>query len=167
MMDVAVSEVKVETTGKPYHLRKLQARDLIPFAKIVGKIGIDEIFTCYADEDFTELIMKLKKRREQTRETLNSGVAEFSGEGEKETEEKRDTDFFIVGAAAATRVANKILLNLECCMEEVFAFLGGLSGLSKDEVSELNLEIFLQMLVDIFTENDLVNFIRAAKKFIE
>lgn len=84
-----------------------------------------------------------------------------------DSDQGQDTDFFIVGATAITRVANMILLNLERCMDDVFAFLGGLSGLSQKEVSELDLDIFLQMLMDIFTGNDLVNFFRAAKKFIE
>lgn len=163
MMDAVMSTVTTETTEKPYTLRKLQARDLVPFAKIIGKIGIEDIFSCYADDDFTELLIKLKKRRELTREMQDTGSADPYGEEKR----AKDTDTFVVGAAAVTRVANKILLNMECCMEDVFSFLGGLSGLSKEEVGELDMEIFLQMLIDIFTQNDLVNFIRAAKKFIE
>ena len=159
-MDAAVSVVTTETSEKPYTLRKLQARDLIPAAKIIGKLGLEDIVSCYADEDFTELLVKLKKRRELTEEVSETKLDTDSDQGQ-------DTDFFIVGATAITRVANMILLNLERCMDDVFAFLGGLSGLSQKEVSELDLDIFLQMLMDIFTGNDLVNFFRAAKKFIE
>lgn len=160
MMDAVMSAVTTETIEKPYTLRKLQARDLIPAAKIIGKLGLEEIVSSYADEDFTELLVKLKKRRELTEEASETKLGADSEQGQ-------DTDFFIVGAMAITRVANMILLNLERCMEDVFAFLGGLSGLSKEEVGELDMDIFLQMLIDIFTQNNLVNFIRAAKKFIE
>ena len=36
----------------PYTMRKLQAADIPLFAKIIGKIGIDELISCYGDEDF-------------------------------------------------------------------------------------------------------------------
>ena len=169
-----MNEVNELTVEKPYKLRKLQACDLIPFAKIIGKIGIDEMISCYADEDFTELMVKLKNRKK----LVNSGT---DLDGQKSAEEnliekfpapaedseEKNTEAFVLGAAVATRIANKILLKLDCCMDEVFAFLGCLSGLSKEEVSQLELDIFLQMIMDIIAENNMVNFIRAAKKFIE
>ena len=169
-----MNEVNELTVEKPYKLRKLQASDLIPFAKIIGKIGIDEMISCYADEDFTELMVKLKNRKK----LVNSGT---DLDGQKSAEEnliekfpaatddseEKNTEAIVLGAAVATRIANKILMKLDCCMDEVFAFLGSLSGLSKEEVSQLELDVFLQMIMDIIAENNMVNFIRAAKKFIE
>lgn len=162
------------TEEKPYKLRKLQACDIVPFAKIIGKIGIDEMISCYADEDFTALMVKLKNRKK-----LVDGNTDPDGqkpmkenvlkEFPKTTEdsEKKNTDAFVLGAAVVTRIANKILLNLDCCMNDVFEFMGRLSGISRDDVSRLDLEIFLQMVMDVITENNVVNFIRAAMKFIE
>jgi len=159
---------------KPYRLRKLQARDIIPFAKIIGKIGIDEMISCYADDDFTALLVKLKDRKKQVSSAADPGgqksvekhgIEKFPAT--TEDPEKKNADAFVMGAAVATRIANKILLKMDCCMNDVFEFLGGLSELSKEEVGNLDLEIFLQMIMDVVTENNMVNFIRAAKKFIE
>lgn len=169
-----MNTANVLTEEKPYKLRKLQACDIIPFAKILGKIGIDEMISCYADEDFTALMVKLKDRKK-----LINGGGDPDGQKPAEknmlkalpniTEEsgEKDTDAFVLGAAVATRIVNKILLNLDCCMNDVFAFLGRLSGLSGDDVSKLDLEIFLQMVTDVITENNVVNFIRDARKLIE
>lgn len=157
---------------KPYKLRKLQACDIIPLAKIIGKIGIDEIAACYADEDFTELMLKLKNRREAVNgagisdghPTVDGNIRSF---GDNTEESGDNTDAFVIGVAVATRIANQLLLKLDCCMKEVFDFLGSLSGLSGDEVGHMDLDIFLQMVIDVITENNMVNFIKAAMKFIE
>lgn len=169
-----MGEEKELMTEKNYKLRKLQACDIVPFAKIIGKIGIDEMVSCYADEDFTALLVKLKNRKKMVNDAEDHGGTEsVEAQGivkfQKATEDSKgkDTDSFIMGAAVATRIANKILLNLDRCMDDVFAFMGGLSGLPKDEVGRLGLDVFLQMVMDVTTENNVVNFIRAAMKFIE
>lgn len=166
--------VKQMTAEKPYKLRKLQACDIVPFAKIIGKIGIDEMISCYADEDFTALMVKLKNRKKLITESVDSDGQKLMEENElkefpavTEDSGKENTDAFVLGAVVATRIANKILLNLDCCMGDVFEFLGRLSGLSKEDVSQLELEVFLQMIMDVIKENNVVNFIRAAMKFIE
>ncbi len=169
-----MNEANALTVEKPYKLRKLQACDLIPFAKIIGKIGLDEMISCYADEDFTELMVKLKNRKklvnggtdQDERGSAEGNMGEKIPVPTEDTSEK-NTEAFVLGAAVATRIANKILMKLDCCMDEVFAFLGGLSGLSKDEVSQLELDVFLQMILDVIAENNMVNFIKAAKRFIE
>lgn len=104
-----MSKSSVTTTEKPYKLRKLQACDLIPFAKIVGKIGIDEMISSYADEDFTELLVKLKNRKK----LVNDG-RDLDGQNvpeERKVEkfpgtDRDSTDAFVVGAAVAARIAN-------------------------------------------------------------
>ncbi len=162
--------VKEMTAEKPYKLRKLQACDIVPFAKIIGKIGIDEMISCYADEDFTTLLVKLKNRKKMVNDAVDPGgpkPVEKLGAEDPEKSGEKDTDAFIMGAAVATRIANKILLKMDCCMNDVFEFIGRLAGLSRDEVSRLDLDVFLQMVMDVVTENNVVNFIRAAMKFIE
>lgn len=156
------------TPAKPYKLRRLQAKDISPMAKIIGKIGIDEIISCYGDDDFTELMVKLKNRKDIVsragessvqagEDTLRTGSA-AAGSGRKDNSE------FIVGVAVATRIANQVLMKLDRCEKEVYGLLGSLSGMSAAEVAELDLEIFIQMMADIVRENNVVNFIRDAIK---
>lgn len=42
-----------------------------------------------------------------------------------------------------------------------------LCGMSAEEVAELDLEVFIQMVTDVVRENNVVNFIRAAIKFVK
>ena len=141
----------------PYTMRKLQAADIPLFAKIVGKIGIDELVSCYGDEDFTDMLVKLKNRRQMLSE---GGTGE---EGEKKTSD----DQFILGAAVVTRIANKVILNLDRCMEEVFQLVGKLAGITGKEVGQLDLEVFAAMIAKIMMENNVGNFIRAARGLLK
>lgn len=155
-----------EAPAKPYKLRRLAAKDITPMAKIIGKIGIDQLISCYGDDDFTELLVKLKERKEKV-----SRAAEAAGEKilqmkeDQETASARDNSEFIVGAAVAARIANQVMMNLDRCEKDIYGLLGSLAGMSAEEIAELDLEVFIQMVIDVVRENDVVNFIRVAIKF--
>lgn len=162
---------------RPYKLRKLQAKDIPVFARIIGRIGIDELISCYGDEDFTELLLKMKHRKQLLRDVEPSRqdvsqhgsageVPAGSGEGEVPVAGS-DGDAWVMGVAVAVRIANKVIQRMDCCMEDIYSLLGGLSGLSPEEVSSLDLDVFLQMVTDVVTGNNFANFIKAATKFMK
>ena len=64
----------------PYEMRKLKASDIPLFARIIGKLGIDELMSCYGDDDFTDMLVKLKNRRK------------VLGEGTGDMDEKAGND---------------------------------------------------------------------------
>ncbi len=139
----------------PYEMRKLKASDIPLFARIIGKLGIDELMSCYGDDDFTDMLVKLKNRRK------------VLGEGTGDMDEKAGNDQFILGAAVVTRMANKVILNLDCCTQEVFKLIGNLAGITAEEVSGLDLDVFMTMIIKVITENNIGNFIRAARVLLK
>ncbi len=159
-----------EAPARPYRLRRLAAKDITPMAKIIGKIGIDQLIACYGDDDFTELMIKLKERKKKV---SRAGEAPTLGEkiiqmdAAQADSEDKDNSEFIMGTAVAVRIANKVLLSLDRCEKDIYGLLGSLSGMSAEEIAELDLEVFIQMVTDIVRENNVVNFIRAAIKFAE
>lgn len=148
---------------RTYTLRKLQAQDIPAFAKIIGKIGIDELVSCYGDDDFTELLLKLKNRKQLLGDADPDGQSALD---EKEPVVEAAGGEWVMGIAVATRIANKLLQNLDRCMNDVFSLLGRLSGMTQEEVGALDLDIFIMMITDVITGNNIVNFIKAAIKFI-
>lgn len=157
-----------EITEKPYTLRRLQAKDISPMAKIIGKIGIDELVSCYGDDDFTELMVRLKNRKEMVnRAAEQNGDSIFQMGPVRTSSKDKDNSEFVLGVAVATRIANRVLMNVDRCEKEVYGLLGSLSGMSAAEVAELDLEIFIQMIMDVARENNVVNFIRAATKLLK
>ena len=181
-MEINVIQQKETTAGecvqalqgnleRPYQLRKLQARDISTMAKIIGKIGIDELVSCYGDDDFTELMVKLKNRKRivdnEAGSALQSEMCAVPAGNLGTMPEDKDNSGFIIGMAVATRIANQILMNLDKCEKEVYGFLGGLSGMPGEEIAMLDLDVFAQMIVDVVRENNVVNFIKAAAKFLK
>lgn len=157
-----------EAPAKPYRLRRLATKDITPMAKIIGKIGIDQLISCYGDDDITELMIKLKNRKKAvSRATEAAGEKILQMKEDQEAASSRDNSEFIVGVAVAVRVANQVMMNLDKCEKEVYGLLGSLSGMSADEVAELDLEVFIQMITDVVRENNVVNFIKAAIKFVK
>lgn len=155
-----------EAPAKPYRLRRLAAKDITPMAKIISKIGIDQLISCYGDDDFTELMIKLKNRKKAvSRATEAAGEKILQMEEDQGTDSARDNSEFIVGAAVAVRIANQVMMNLDRCEKDIYGLLGSLSGMSAEEIAELDLEVFIQMVTDVVRENNVVNFIRAAIKF--
>lgn len=140
----------------PYEMRKLRAADIPLFAKIIGKIGIDELMSCYGDDDFTDMLVKLKNRRQM-----------LGGDDTGEESERAGNDQFILGAAVVTRIANKVILNLDGCMQEVFRLVGNLAGITAEEVADLDLDVFMAMIIRVITENNIANFIRVAKLLLK
>lgn len=160
-MDVDLLQQQEPAGGeqaRTYKLRKLQARDITPMSKIIGKMGIDQLISCYGDDDFTELMVKLKNRKNVIDSTTEAGIAHGVG--------KKDNSEFIVGVAVATRIANQVLMSLDRCEKEVYGLLGSLSGMSAEEIAALDLDVFVQMIVEVIRENNVVNFIKAAKKLL-
>ncbi len=157
------TEAAWEMPEIPYTMRKLQAADIPLFAKIVGKIGIDKLISCYGDEDFTDMLINLKNRRQM----LSKSGAGSGGDTESGGGKKKSDDQFILGAAVVTRIANKVILNLDSCMQEVFRLVGNLAGITGEEVGQLDLEVFAAMIVRIIMENNIGNFIRAASALLK
>lgn len=152
---------------RSYTLRKLQAKDITPMAKIIGKIGIDQLISCYGDDDFTELIIKLKNRKKAVRRAAASETGEQVIQLEEVDADSKDNSSFIVGAAVAVRIANQVMINLDRCEQEIYGLLGSLSGMSAGDIAELELDVFIQMLTDVVRENNVVNFIKAAVRFVK
>ena len=186
-MDTAVvnMEQTASSTGqdrpdqpeRPYRLRKLQAKDIPVFARIIGRIGIDELVSCYGDEDFTELLLKMKHRKQLLRDVEPSRKDIFQQESAGEAQARpgegevpaagSGSDTWVMGVAVAVRIANKVIQRMDRCMEDIYGLLSGLSGLSPDDVSCLDIDVFIQMVTDVVTGNNFVNFIRAATKFMK
>lgn len=175
----AAGQNGLDQQERPYRLRKLQAKDIPVFARIIGRIGIDELISCYGDEDFTELLLKLKNRKQMLGDVESphgqdilqqapSGVVPIKdAEEEGSNESGSDNDTWVMGIAVTARIANKVIQRMDRCMEDIYSLLGGLSGLSPDEVSSLDLDVFLQMVTDVVTGNNFTNFIKAAIKFMK
>lgn len=133
---------------KPYTFRKLNSTDLFPMIKIISKIGIDELTQVF-DGSVIKMLL---------------GKAEQEGsEVDKDAEENSQ---FIVGVGVALKVANKILEHIPSCEKEIYSLLAQVSGMNVETVKALDLDIFLEMIVDFVMKEEFSNFFKVASKYI-
>ena len=136
---------------KPYTLRNPKATDIAAFLKLFSKLGIKDFKVSFSDNGFKELIAKEREK--------------LAGDGEDD----EDTSKFLenVGIGLAFELADVILAKLSDCQREVFVCLSRLSGMTVDEVADLDLSVFTQMLYDVVTLPDFADFIKVVSRLFK
>ena len=138
-------QVTEPTEQKPYTLRALCAKDVFPMVKIIRKIGLKDIGKAFNPEEI-------------------KAITESVSEDESATV---DSIAETVGIAVVLKIVDVILENLEAAEQEIFGFLGGLAGMTADEVGSLPMDVFFEMLVDTFQSKEFVDFMKVVSRFLK
>ena len=138
-------QVTEPTEQKPYTLRALCAKDVFPMVKIIRKIGLKDIGKAFDPEE-------IKAITESVSEEENATV---------------DSIAETVGVAVVLKIVDVILENLEAAEQEIFGFLGGLAGMTADEVGSLPMDVFFEMLMDTFQSKEFVGFMKVVSRFLK
>lgn len=128
-----------EMTTEGIALRKLEAKDIAPMASILSKIGMKEIKSCFNPDDLQELA------------------------SEKNTEEA----VAAVGFTVVFDIASVILGNYEKCQDDIFRFIAGLSGKSKEEIAKLPLDTFFELIFEIVQKEEFKDFFKVVSKLFK
>jgi len=134
-----------ETVVK-YELRKLCARDIFPVSKILSKIGIKEFKECFNSDEVKEAIKEMQKASKD--DTPNVDVSE-------------------IGLTVALGVADVLLNNISACEEYIYQLLSSLSGISKKDIAELPMDVFVAMIIDVIKKEEFKDFIQAVSKLLK
>jgi hypothetical protein len=160
--ELAVDEIELDAAAlaidiaeiaapKPYTLRNPKATDIAAFLKLFSKLGVKDFKDSFSGNGFKELIAKEREK--------------LAGDGEDD----EDTSKFLenVGVGLAFELADVILAKLSDCQREVFICLSHLSGMTVDEVADLDLSVFTQMLYDAVTLPGFADFIKVVSRLFE
>lgn len=143
--------VEIQEKAEPaYMLRNLAAKDVFPMVKIISKIGINEFMNAFEAEEIKKLVSAIS--------TDDEAKEEDSGEKDGMT---------VIGISVALNIANTLLGHLGDCEQEIYAFLCGLSGKSKEELMEMPMNTFLEMVVDVFKKEEFRGFIGAVSRLVK
>lgn len=132
-------EVAMEIASKPYTLRKLNASDVFTFSSILKQIGFKEFKDTLQAEDTREMIGALTDKDD-------SAAVER------------------IGVSLMLNIAGIVISNLDSAKDSIFKLLSDLSGLTKDEVAALDMEIFVEMIIDVFKQDGFRNFFKVVSK---
>lgn len=128
---------------KMYHLRPLKGSDFFLFTAIIKKIGVKDAMACFKNENIKELVMKL--------------LSENGGD-------IKDSDFAAVGVAAAMDVVSVLLDHMEDCEKDIYKLLSRLSGMNEQEIADLPMATFGEMVIDVVKHEGFRDFFTAAIK---
>ena len=131
-------------------LRELKSVDLFPMVQILNKIGFNKIKEIMTPEKIKDM-MKI-----------------FNAEDDQEDDQEDDLDVStILGFNLIVEVAGLIMENLSCCENEIYRFLSGLSGLSVDQIKDLSLPDFADMIVSVLKKPEFPDFFKAVSKLFK
>ena len=120
-------------------LRKLEAKDIAPMASILSKIGMKEIKNCFNPDDLQELA---------------------SGKNAEDAAAA-------VGFTVIFDIAGVIFGNYEKCQDDIFRFIAGLSGKSKEEIAKLPLDAFFELIIEIVQKEEFKDFFKVVSKLFK
>ena len=148
--DAVQMEEKEEDVIRPYKLRSLKDKDLFPLLKILRKI------------DKTEM----KKIISAVTEGSNEKILEAGAENRQEKGDAKQDFIREVGISVALEMANAIITALEKMEDEIYAFWSELSGLSPEEIKEMEFGTLPLMIMDTFSEAKNIAFFKVLSKFL-
>lgn len=130
----------MDNNEKSYKLRLLKASDLPLIIKILKKIGINKFSKCLQNEEIKKLIEKAQKSK-----NTNAQI--------------------VVGSGVALEMAQVLLEGLDGCFDDLFLLLANISGLSKEQIEELDLATLTNLLIDFIQIKENLDFIKVASKY--
>ena len=128
---------------KPYTLRKLCADDIFPMARIIVKIGFEEFKDIFQQDNIKNILKKVAEGND------NSDIATS------------------VGVQVMFSVGQIVLTNLTSCRDDIYNFLSGVSGMEQKDIAALDLEVFAEMIIDVFQKPEFANFIKVVSKLLK
>jgi len=135
---------QIEETVKPYTFRKLNSTDLFPMIKLITQIGIDELTEVFEADTIKGIVESVTKK-------------ERAVEGQE----------IIVGVGVALKIVNKIMEHIPLCETEIYTLLSRVSGMEVEEVRALDLDVFMEMLLDFVMKDEFKDFFKVASKYIK
>jgi len=140
----------VEERIKPYTFRKLNSTDLFPMITIISKIGLDELTSVFEGDALKEIIKKFMPNK-----------------NENADEESKKGNQVLVGINVTLKIVNKILEHIPTCETEIYTLLANVSGMNIQAVKALDLDVFMEMLIDFVTKEEFKSFFKVASKYIK
>nr|DAT39228.1 MAG TPA: hypothetical protein [Bacteriophage sp.] len=134
-----IEEVKEDAIiENPYLLKKISSKDVFIFSTILKQIGYSELKECFNSDDVKKLIRK---------------------PGASSVDE--------IGLSIMLDVSTVVISNLASAEDSIYQLLSHLSGKTKAEIANLDAEIFIAMIIDVFKQDGFINFFKAVARLLK
>lgn len=137
-----IKEVKEDAIiENPYPLRKLSSKDVFIFSTILKQIGYSELKECFHSAEVKKLIAKMPG--------ASAGAIDE------------------IGLSIVLDISTVVISNLASAEESIYQLLSNLSGKTKTEIANLDAEVFMAMIVDVFKQDGFRNFFKVVSKLFK
>lgn len=137
-----IKEVKEDAIiENPYPLRKLSSKDVFIFSTILKQIGYAELKECFHSAEVKKLIGKMPG--------ASAGAIDE------------------IGLSIMLDISTVVISNLASAEESIYQLLSNLSGKTKTEIANLDAEVFMAMIVDVFKQDGFRNFFKVVSKLFK
>lgn len=137
-----IKEVKEDAIiENPYPLRKLSSKDVFIFSTILKQIGYAELKECFHSAEVKKLIAKMPG--------ASAGAIDE------------------IGLSIMLDISTVVISNLASAEESIYQLLSNLSGKTKAEIANLDAEVFMAMIVDVFKQDGFRNFFKVVSKLFK
>jgi hypothetical protein len=137
-------------------LRELKAKDILPMVKILQKIGLKQIREMLTPDKIKELMTAMKSDPDQQEDQQD----------DQKQEEKIDGRT-ILGFNLIMEVVGLVLDNLPACESDIYKFIGSISNLTAEQVADLPLGEFTDIIVRILKDDGFSDFFKAVSKLVD
>ena len=124
-----------------YTLGKFKSTDVFTMATILSKIGLGKITDSFGRENVMKILSEVKDKK------------------------KEDVTAF-TGMQVALQVVEIICGNLEKCEAEIFKLLANVSGLTEDDLRNMDAEVFAGLIVDVVRLPQFKDFFKVASRLL-
>lgn len=121
-----------------YELRDLCSKDVFTMFNIISKIGVKEFKKCFESDEVKQLI--------------KNGV---------------DDNLDSIGLTIIMDVSAIVIEHVAYCEKDIYKLLSGLSGMKEDEIAELPMNTFIEMIIDVFKKDEFKDFIQVVSKLFK
>ena len=141
-------------------LRELKAKDILPMVKILQKIGLKQIREMLTPDKIKELMTAMKSDDQDQKQ-------EDPDQQEDQKQEEKIDGRTILGFNLIMEVVGLVLDNLPACESDIYKFIGSVSSLTPEQVADLPLGEFTDIIVRILKDDGFSDFFKAVSKFVE
>lgn len=139
MEETTMNETEsTDVIEKPYTLKKLCADNVFTFCTILNRIGFKELKGCFQNEEIKAIMS-----------------------------EKDEGKIEKIGLSVMMDIASIVLSNLDNCKENIYKLLSDLSGMKRDEIAALDMNIFIDMIFDVFKKEEFKDFFKVVSKLLK
>lgn len=124
-----------------YELRQLKSSDVFTMTKIISKLGVKDFGKCFDKDSIRDIVTKMNQNGD------NSDAIQYQ-----------------IGIDVIMNIVGLISEKLPSVEKDLYKFLSDLSGMTEKNISDLPMNDFIGMIIDVIKKDEFADFIKVVSR---